>query len=170
MFRLEGEVAYKHARLKSAMLDPNALPAVLLSPVTNTIVPAATGRSNVSSGMINALLDLGPSSGVNGSIGLGAGAARANYRAGLVPSNALNFSGQDRAFAWQALAEVRFPVSASVDEVPGLSERRCRSEVSLFPNSEAELRAILRYNLHNRSALSAAGQVQIQQPAGERRL
>src|SRR5206468_1732 len=56
MFRLEGELAYKHARLKNGELAPGALAAVLLSPVTNTIVPAAIGRSNVLSGMVHALL------------------------------------------------------------------------------------------------------------------
>src|SRR5438270_7247417 len=79
LFRLEGELGYKHARLKDAALAPGAIGAVLLSPVTATIVPAATGRSNVVSGMINGLIDLGPSNGVNVSAGLGLGVARASY-------------------------------------------------------------------------------------------
>ena len=115
MFRLEGELAYKHARLKDAALSPDAMAALFLGTTIKTIVPAATGRSNVLSGMVNGLIDFGPSNGLNGSVGLGAGEARANYRAGLVPSSALNFTGQSRAFAWQALAEVRYPISENVD-------------------------------------------------------
>ena len=76
MFRLEGELAYKHARFKDAALSPDAMAALFLGTTIKTIVPAATGRSNVLSGMVNGLIDFGPSNGLNGSVGLGAGEAR----------------------------------------------------------------------------------------------
>src|SRR5205085_9808886 len=53
-FRLEAELAYKHARLERGELAPGAIGAVLLSPVTTTIVPTSSGKSNVLSAMVNA--------------------------------------------------------------------------------------------------------------------
>src|SRR4029079_7653624 len=101
------------ASLKNAFLDPAALSS-LQTPNLPTNV-TATGRGNFWSGMVNALVDLGPSDGLTGSIGAGVGAVRARYRAGLVPSSALNFTGSDRAVAFQGLAELRMPVSANFD-------------------------------------------------------
>jgi opacity protein-like surface antigen len=115
MFRLEGEIAYKHSKVTSAVLDPAAIAAILQSTTTTTTTPDATGRGNVLSGMVNALIDLGPDNGVNGSIGVGVGEARARYRAGLVPSSALNFTGSDNALAYQAIGELRVPVSGNID-------------------------------------------------------
>lgn len=115
MFRLEGELAYKHSKLKSVVLDPGAITGILLSPTVVSITPDTNGRGNVFSGMINALFDLGPDNGVNGSIGVGVGEARARYRAGLVPATYLSFSGSDNALAYQAIGELRVPVSTNID-------------------------------------------------------
>lgn len=113
MLRIEGELGYKRASLKDAFLDPAALRGVSTPNLPTRV--NATGRGSFWSGMINALVDLGPSDGVNGSIGAGVGAIRARYRAGLVPSSALNFTSSDRAIAFQGLAELRAPVSANFD-------------------------------------------------------
>src|SRR5947209_10728795 len=100
MFRLEAELAYKHARVNRASFAPAALTATraALTPTSYS----ADGRDNVLSGMVNALLDLGPSDGINGSIGLGAGEARVKSRAGLNSAriSIFNYSSDDSAFAW----------------------------------------------------------------------
>jgi opacity protein-like surface antigen len=113
MFRIEGELGYKRSGLKNAALAPAAL-AGILQPTTNTYF-SSDGHGTVWSGMANAFADFGLGSGITASIGAGAGLARAKYQAGLIPSNALNFSGEDRAFAWQGLAEVRVPVTGNID-------------------------------------------------------
>ena len=87
MFRLEGELAYKRAKLNNATIAPTALTQIF-QPVNATFY-AADGHSNVLSGMINALIDLGPQDAINGSLGGGIGIAKAKYRAGLSPSNEL---------------------------------------------------------------------------------
>ena len=115
LFRVEAEFGYKHARLKNAVLAPAAMSALFLSPVTTTIAPAATGRSSVLSAMINGLVNIGSRDGPNVALGAGIGGARAKYNAGLVPSTALSFTSQARKMAWQAIAELRYPVSPSID-------------------------------------------------------
>ena len=124
MVRVEGELGYKRARLKDATAEQAALAAVLLP--NQPLHYTATGRGTFWSGMINALLDLGPSDGLNGSIGAGVGYVRARYRAGLIPSNTLNFTSSDAAIALQGLAELRMPVSQSIDL--GLKYRYFRTE------------------------------------------
>src|SRR5258708_36592349 len=77
MFRLEGEFGYKHASLKSATVAPAALAAALIPAAPTTY--GSTGRSNVLSGMVNALLDLGPTAGLNAPIGSGIDAPRTKH-------------------------------------------------------------------------------------------
>jgi len=115
MFRLAGELAYKRARIKDAALAPAALAQVMLPPGDSGFAYDSGGHTSVWSGMLNALIDLGPQDGVNASLGAGAGIARARVNSDLTPSSALSFSGEDRAFAWQALAELRVPVSSNID-------------------------------------------------------
>ena len=113
MFRLEGEFGYKRAALKDAEAAPAALAA--LSQPNLTTHYTATGRVRILSSMVNALVDLGPEDGFNGSVGIGAGGARTYYRTRLFPSSPLDFSNWDGAFAWQVLAQVRYPISQHFD-------------------------------------------------------
>ena len=115
LFRVEGELGYKHAKTKDAHLDAAALAEVLQPSAGSGFQFDSNGHTNVWSGMLNALIDVGPQDGINASLGAGAGIARAKVDANLNPSNALNFSGEDRAFAWQALAELRVPVSTNFE-------------------------------------------------------
>jgi opacity protein-like surface antigen len=124
MWRLEGELGYKHARLKDAVAERDALAAILAPNAPVNYV--ATGRGNVVSGLINLLVDLGRDDGFNGSLGVGFGYANARYRAGLVPSNTLNFTSSDSALAWQGIAEVRYPVTSNIDV--GVKYRLFRTE------------------------------------------
>jgi opacity protein-like surface antigen len=111
MFRLEGEVGYKRASIKRVTVGTGVGAA--------TGTPAgrydADGSSRVSSLMANALFDFDAGGAMGGSIGLGVGTASVRYRAGMSPGGPLNFSSQDNALAWQALAELRTAVSANID-------------------------------------------------------
>jgi opacity protein-like surface antigen len=112
LIRLEGELGYKHADLKHAVMDQAA--ALQYGPIPGGCCDA-TGTDSVLSGMINGLLDFGPRDGASASIGGGVGEARERVRSGLIPSSTLNFRGQDSGFAWQILAEARVPVSGNLD-------------------------------------------------------
>jgi opacity protein-like surface antigen len=157
MFRLEGELAYKHSKTKRASLDSAALAAVLLPPAGSDL--NASGHGNVLTGMLNALVDFGPGEGLNGSIGAGIGAARARYNAGFTPSNALNFSGSANALAYQALAEIRAPVTSSVDL--GLKARYFEtSRLKFGPFCQTTCTTALPYRLSGRyKAFSLLGSV-----------
>ena len=147
LFRLEGEVGYKHAGIKSATVAQPALAAILL-PNQPTHYDS-NGRARLFTAMLNGLIDLGPSNGLNGSLGLGIGEARASYRAGLIPSNALNFSSEQRSFAWQALAEIRAPIAPNVDV--GLKYRYFQAgRYNFGPFCETTCTTALPYRLRGR--------------------
>ncbi len=99
-FRLETEVGYRQAKLKSIdVLDPESV----------------NGRTSALSFMVNGLLDFGDDNSINGYVGGGVGVARvklANYRVEGGPSF-LNDS--DTGFAYQGIAGVRAPVGDHVD-------------------------------------------------------
>lgn len=108
-FRLEIESAYKRAGIKEVVFDP----AADIVPAANAGENNATGRVRVTSAMGNALLDFGDE-GVNGFVGVGLGLAGVRYRAETV-TGGNGFRASDSALAWQALAGVRFPLSANLD-------------------------------------------------------
>jgi opacity protein-like surface antigen len=97
MFRLEGELGYKRARVDEVLVGPNAIGAL---PGNYDV----SGRASVLSLMGNALLDFSDDSGWSGYVGGGIGRAR------------VKFGGdRDSAFAWQAIAGVRKAVSENVE-------------------------------------------------------
>ncbi|MFL6726858.1 MAG: outer membrane protein [Sphingomicrobium sp.] len=149
MFRLEGELADKHASINRVTFAPSALTAARALTTTTTF--GTDGRDNVLSGMVNALLDLGPSDGLNGSIGLGAGEARVKSRAGLNVNTVatLNYTSEDNAFAWQALAELRVPVTESIDL--GLKYRYFQAgKLNFGPFCVTTCTVVQPYHLHGR--------------------
>ena len=85
MFRLEGEVAWKHASLDRV---DNFDPALLTAISTATGVPVTGsgldigGHVTALSGMINGLVDLGGQSGIGGYLGAGVGLAGVKYSTG----------------------------------------------------------------------------------------
>ncbi|MES2135700.1 MAG: outer membrane beta-barrel protein [Pseudomonadota bacterium] len=111
MFRLEGEVGYKSASTRQ--VDVSTAAAADTGTVAG--VYDADGKVRVASLMANALFDFDTGSAVGGSVGVGVGTANVRYRAGMTPGGPLNFSGRDNALAWQAIAELRTAVSATVD-------------------------------------------------------
>src|SRR5881227_2701969 len=99
--------------MKDALISRAALTAAGQSLLNNNFT--ASGRGSYLSGMINGLIDIGPADGFNGSIGVGIGEARAKYRAGLFPATVFDFTGSDSARAYQAIGEVRVPISSTID-------------------------------------------------------
>ncbi len=114
MFRLEAEVGYKEAQLKSySSLVAVPVEGAAFAPAGNYKNPA--GRTSALSFMLNGLLDFGDDDGISGFVGGGVGVARvklANYRL-RDGANFLNDS--DTGFAWQALAGVRAPLTPNID-------------------------------------------------------
>src|SRR5438552_2839185 len=121
MFRVEGELGYKKAGIKS----------------TNPNIPFFTffedgGRGRTVSAMVNALVDFGPDDGLNGYVGGGVGAARTSYKV-----NIISFGGTDSNFAWQLIAGIRYPVSPHFDV--GLKYRYFSTKYNLNEGPTEEL-------------------------------
>ncbi len=126
MFRIEGELGYKRAKTDSLQLDP----AFITAYDNATGVTLTNGDFNlddhvsVLSGMVNGLLDFNLGGvGVYG--GVGAGRARVKL-----------LGDSDNAWAYQAIAGVRVPVSSNVDV--GLKYRYFRTAKLNF-NDDATL-------------------------------
>jgi outer membrane protein OmpA-like peptidoglycan-associated protein len=98
-FRLEAEVGYKQAILKSIAVT----------------TADAYGKTSALSFMVNGLLDFGSDDGFSGYVGGGAGVARiklSNY--GIRGVGQLT-DDSDTGFAYQGIAGVRYPVTTNVD-------------------------------------------------------
>ena len=65
--------------------------------------------------MANALVDFGPTDGVQFSLGAGAGRTWMDIDTSTQPSGAAFLDTDDSEWAWQGIAQVRVPVSDSVD-------------------------------------------------------
>jgi len=109
MFRLEGEVAKKHASVDT---------------ITNSSAVGfngalgqynAAGVVSVLSFMANALVDFGPDDGLQGYVGGGAGIARTKFSGIAAGPTGPIVDDSDTRFAWQAIAGVRYPVTTNVD-------------------------------------------------------
>jgi opacity protein-like surface antigen len=129
MFRVEGEVAYKHAKASTNNFNQTFVTA--FNPVTGytytttTIGPAFPigGHASVLSGMINGLADFGGENSVGGYLGGGIGYARVH-----------EFGGSQSKFAWQILAGVYTPISSNIDV--GLKYRYFRTGQLHFASAE----------------------------------
>jgi outer membrane protein OmpA-like peptidoglycan-associated protein/opacity protein-like surface antigen len=111
-FRLEGEVAYKKARL-------DELQTTIRLPLESANFGArreAAGTTSALSFMLNGMLDFGDDDGISGFVGGGVGMARVkanNYRNF---ANATPFlDGSDSRLAWQVFAGVRQAISDNID-------------------------------------------------------
>lgn len=118
-FRLEGELGYKRAKLKSFDIDPAFIsgintalnrPSAIPDPGAPGLAPLVASdfdldaRANIMSGMLNALVDIGNDDGLSFYAGGGAGRAR------------VKFAGErDDAWAYQLIAGARFAVSDNID-------------------------------------------------------
>jgi OOP family OmpA-OmpF porin len=113
-FRLEAEVGYKEAKLRSytSSVATYYSPTANLAPGTyNGVV----GKVSALSFMMNGLLDFGSDDGISGFVGGGVGVARVKYNGFTTggPSPFLNDSST--GFAYQAIAGVRAPLTDHID-------------------------------------------------------
>ena len=117
MFRLEGELGYKRSKIKRITQDPAFATGIAagLNPVgatgTTFVFPTVTTTTfnlndhvSVYSGMLNGLLDFGSDNSINFSVGGGVGYAHLK-----------EFGGSHSGFAWQLLAEARYPITPNFD-------------------------------------------------------
>src|SRR4051812_5522054 len=109
MIRLEGELAYKHASLDDTKVDP------ALSAPSPDLFFDTSGHVNVTTAMINALLDFGDENGWAGYVGAGGGYGHVKYSQDLTGLNGFDFSVSDSSIAWQGIAGVRYSISPSMD-------------------------------------------------------
>lgn len=130
MFRVEGELAWKHAGV--GRVD-NFNPALISDLSTATGVPVTAtaldldGHVSALSGMLNGLVDFGGDGGVGGYVGGGVGLAGVKYNLG-------GFHDRDNGFAWQLLAGVYMPVSSNIDV--GLKYRYFRPKAFDFNSGQ----------------------------------
>ena len=106
MFRLEGELGYKRAKLKSGNFDTTFLTAIN-TPAGTAFTTTDFNLNNhvtVLSGMVNALADFGGNGGLGGYVGGGFGRAKVK-----------ELGDSDSAWAWQILAGVYMPISPNID-------------------------------------------------------
>jgi opacity protein-like surface antigen len=128
MFRLEGELGYKEANIKS-ITDVNTtllsdLSTALDEPVTAADLQLNNGKTTVTSAMINALVDFG---GAGFGAYAGGGIGYADVRTG----EAGDRDGQG-GLAWQLIAGAYVPVSSSMNI--GLKYRYFQSDRMDFTN------------------------------------
>src|SRR4029078_12837602 len=135
MFRLEGEIGYKHSKINDTSIDDafiTGLDTGLNPPCTTTTGATCkdvsfvdgdfdiSNKVSVLSGMINALLDFGNQDGPSFYGGGGFGRARVKM-----------FGDSDSAWAWQGIAGVRYAISSNIDL--GLKYRYFRTgSIDLF--------------------------------------
>jgi len=126
MFRVEGELGYKHAKHDPFFSSTQFIDAINgqsgSTLVANDLDP--THHVNVLSGMINGLIDIGEDNSINGFLGGGIGVAKVKE---LGDSNS--------GLAWQILAGVRTPISDNIDL--GLKYRYFRTRSHNFNSAIA---------------------------------
>jgi opacity protein-like surface antigen len=112
-FRLEAEVAYKHAKLdefETAIALPSS------SGPHPVGVHEGFGSTSALSFMVNGMLDFGDEDGLSGFVGPGIGIARVNYNNLRAFENTGEFlDDSDSRFAWQVVAGLRHALSDNVD-------------------------------------------------------
>jgi opacity protein-like surface antigen len=123
MFRLEGELGYKHTKAKQIDFDNDFIDALNAGAGTTFTDDDfdINGKASVLSAMVNGLVDFGGNGGVGGYVGAGFGRARVK-----------EFGDRDSAWAWQLLAGVYAPVSDNIDV--GLKYRYFRTGKLDFNN------------------------------------
>jgi len=107
MFRLEGELGYKHAKPKTFEPSSAFVTAINTGAGTTFTTNSNFGINNstsVYSAMANALLDLGGNGSFGGYLGGGAGYA-----------NVHQFGNSHGGFAWQLIAGAYAPISTNLD-------------------------------------------------------
>lgn len=145
MFRLEGEVAYKRAKVhseKTARVNGDLFPA-----------DAIAGHDSVWSAMVNGLVDFELSPRWTGFAGGGVGAAWKKYSYHDYNANTGSLEDSKSAFAWQLLAGVNYAVSPSVDV--GLKYRYFDAGRFNYPAASSEFGVPASSRFRSHSALAS---------------
>ena len=108
VFRVEGELGYKHAKVDSVTTDARIAPV-------GTGGNLDGGRINVFSAMANVLLDFGNQDGLSGYIGGGAGYGSFKLRAATSPAGGPAVSDSDSRPAFQVIGGVRYAITQNID-------------------------------------------------------
>ena len=111
-FRLEAEASYREAGHKNTIAGA---PGIGVNPtnIPGTYNGPSNSETTALSFMVNGLLDFGDDDGLQGSVGGGAGIARVMVHDTVASPSWLKDS--DTGFAWQAIAEIRAPLSDNWD-------------------------------------------------------
>jgi len=115
MFRLEGELAYKHVSADELRLSAQ------ITGSGDDVIVDADGDTSALSAMVNALVDFGDENSWNGFLGAGVGVAKVksdvdfSVDTSTFPDTDFGFSDSETVGAWQLLAGVRYPVSPNID-------------------------------------------------------
>jgi opacity protein-like surface antigen len=137
MFRLEGELGYKHGHTKHATFDStfisnlNTAAGTAFGPDTKFNI---SDKSSAWDFMVNGWLDFGGETGIGGGVGAGLGYADVNQ-----------FGHSNGKLAWQLLAQVYYPVSSGIDIGTATSMRARPTEAmrSLFLLRQCAMRFLL---------------------------
>ena len=112
MFRLEGELGYKRAHHKEYVIDSQAP-----GPFPPGIVAGgsydADGRTSITTGMINALVDFGDEEGISFYAGGGVGLGRISQTIDQLSDS--KYHQKDNDLVWQILAGARMAISPNLD-------------------------------------------------------
>lgn len=112
LFRLEAELGYKRANHDEYQVEPNAG-----GPLPGGFVRGATyqadGRTSITTGMINALVDIGDEQGLSFYAGGGVGLARVSMTIDRIGNNAYHL--KDRDLAYQFIGGVRQALTPNLD-------------------------------------------------------
>lgn len=111
-FRLEAEASFREAGHDETLAGAPGIGAGA-GPTASTYNGPSNGDTTALAFMVNGLLDFGDDDGLQGSVGGGAGIARVQVDDIVGAPHWLNDS--DTGFAWQALAEVRAPLTDNWD-------------------------------------------------------
>ncbi|HEU4809860.1 MAG TPA: outer membrane beta-barrel protein, partial [Sphingomicrobium sp.] len=107
MFRVEGELGYKHAKAKELDLDGTFFTGINTD-AGGTVIDISDldvdEKTNVWSAMLNGWLDFGGNDGFGGGVGGGVGYAGVHQ-----------FGDSNSKFAWQLLAQAYYPISPNFD-------------------------------------------------------
>ena len=127
MFRIEGEVGYKHGKVSNSHVNQPFLDSLNLA--AGTLLANSDFNldktTNVWDAMLNGWLDFGGETGIGGGVGAGVGYAGVHQ-----------FGQSKGKLAWQLLAQVYYPVSPKLRYRPEVPLLPCRIE---FGNGDVRL-------------------------------
>ena len=115
LIRTEVELAHSQTKPKSIEVAAIGVPNPAGPGLVSGTFADAHGKLNITTAMANALLDFGGNGNVGIYAGVGAGRAWVKDHYAIAASAPRYLDDSDSAWAWQAIAGVRFPISDSLE-------------------------------------------------------